>query len=203
VDDGYENVHSQEAYQAQTAIISVKQDLSSMIGEVRGSVDFIQDEVGDLTSMADQLQNRSNEISESANRMSTGVDTQTNDLLLVSQKVAMTKSADVMNQELNSQTQKIIKTIDSYEKIVENLGGMTAEVEQIMKVIKTIDESKSSIANRIASVDAVSQENLMSTEEIAAATQDNKSTVYDMNDKVSQLDELASQVHQQIDHFNI
>lgn len=93
--------------------------------------------------------------------------------------------------------------MENFEKLKEHIDETSAGVKSIAEAVKSVDEAKNSLVDLIESLSAISEENAASAEETTASAAMLAETLHKLDGEITELEEAAEVIKQDIDYFNI
>jgi methyl-accepting chemotaxis protein len=113
------------------------------------------------------------------------------------EKTAMTESI------LLSQNEAVVKTISTFDKIMNSMEELSGQVEQIMASIAEMESSKTQAINSIQNISAVSQETAASSQEVTASTQEQLSSIEELSHLTEELKLASEDLKKSVDKFKL
>ncbi len=111
--------------------------------------------------------------------------------------------SDSVKEAVKRQTQSVTETKERYRMIVDTLDTVNNEINQLDKVSKKMEESRSKVVEIISSLAAIAEENAASAEETSATTQEVLASMLTINEAVSEVDDLTTELRELISKFKV
>ncbi|QZY54826.1 methyl-accepting chemotaxis protein [Crassaminicella profunda] len=101
------------------------------------------------------------------------------------------------------QTESVVEVYGSFEKISNEVHGITEKIEQLSDFANHINEDKDIIVKAIENISAVSEETAASSEEVNASMQQQAMAVEQIAEAADKLDNLSMKLNEEMSRFKI
>lgn len=112
--------------------------------------------------------------------------------------------ATELGQELsNQQILSMNETENAFEKISDNVSGISKQLDSLVAGMKNSNEMSNQISSAIENISAVTEETAAGTEEISATTEAQLRSVEQVNEKVLQLQQMTQELSRELEKFRL
>lgn len=120
-----------------------------------------------------------------------------NDIIVLSNKIEETKN---LNEEANKE---IEITQLSFDKIEKSETTLEENINEVIRILDTINKSKNELIDKITTVVSIAQETAATTEEISASSQEQSAGLQEVVNSAEKLSNLAEQLDDIVKKFKV
>lgn len=173
---------------SQTNLLSLNASIeAARAGEAGKGFAVVASEIGNLSS---QSQAASLQIQEIVDR------------LVISANSTASK-AQVLNENANLQTEKLLAVDESVNWVSSSINEVTSSMKETQSSVDNVDVAKNTIVDAIENLSSISQENAATSQETASSTSMIEQNMKNISNLVKDVDKIVEQLNKQISYFRI
>lgn len=113
------------------------------------------------------------------------------------------KSIEESDAIIKEQNNAVSETKNIFTELMNTIKELLEKISLVQNSIEKTRESKNKIVSTMEDISAVSEESSASAEEVSAATEEVTATMGELNNSADRLKDLAAQLEEQLNKFNI
>ena len=147
--------------------------------------------------VADEVRQLAEQSSDAAKNISELINTIQQDT------TSAVESIELGNKSVRDGSDSVIATGDAFKAIEEQVAKLNQNIKNSISHIDSVNSTSQEILQSIEEVHQLSQKSTEEAENVSAATQQQSATMHEMSDFSNQLAELAQQLQNEVQKFNI
>ncbi len=147
--------------------------------------------------VADEVRKLAEQSSEAAKNISELINTIQQDT------ISAVESIELGNKSVRDGSDSVIATGDAFKAIEEQVDNLNQNIKNSISHINSVNSTNQEILQSIEEVHQFSQKSTQEAQNVSEATQQQSATMHEMSDFSNQLAELAQQLQNEVQKFNI
>lgn len=108
-----------------------------------------------------------------------------------------------MNEDLESQSQDLNTVLNSFEEIIEAIGGIIPQIKEVNEETELLDVQKNSILEHIQHTSTIAQEVSASCEEVTSTTEEVSNSTTQVSETANTLKQMIQRLEDEISMFKL
>lgn len=108
-----------------------------------------------------------------------------------------------MNEDLESQSQDLNTVLNSFEEIIEAIGGIIPQIKEVNEETELLDVQKNSILDHIQHTSTIAQEVSASCEEVTSTTEEVSNSTTQVSETANNLKQMIQRLEDEISMFKL
>ncbi len=113
------------------------------------------------------------------------------------------KTMDVVKDIMDKQTVNVEKTDERFQKVISGIEDSLEAINRIAEKTENLDKARVNVIDTVQSLTAIAEENAASTEETFASITEISSIIADISAEADELKQIANEIDQSIDVFEV
>ncbi|WP_221566435.1 methyl-accepting chemotaxis protein [Alkalihalobacillus sp. TS-13] len=123
--------------------------------------------------------------------------------LMSEQMEKLSNEAEQFDHYRTEQQTSVDRTKQAFTKIVDNVTGINARIQQVRDAISEVQGSNSALSEKLQEVSAISQESVAASEQVSASSIHQKEAINEVNNAANELQDIAILLQEEVGQFNL
>ncbi|MCF6408823.1 methyl-accepting chemotaxis protein [Pseudalkalibacillus salsuginis] len=123
--------------------------------------------------------------------------------LMSEQMEKLSNEAEQFDYYRTEQQSSVDRTKQAFTKIVENVTGINARIQQVRGAISEVQGSNTALSEKLQEVSAISQESVAASEQVSASSIHQKEAINEVNNAANELQNIAMLLQEEVGQFNL